>query len=261
MLDWFYSFSNAQVGATVVASGLSVTTFIPYVVRRYFNVHPSENVAKGADESVKIAISITILLLAFCLVRMQGDHRSTEDLVTREATVMLKLDRAYRTYGGEAATAMHQDLVQYANLVVNDEWKLLSKGESSEAAQVVLDALGRDSKKLDPQTPAQLVARSEIIQSFNQLSDLHDARVNAGRLKLPNLYWYAIACALVVFTVSSWFISPPSKLLIYVGVVTCGLSLLLSMLIATSGIFVGESAVTAEPLIKAIQSLGKNWPK
>lgn len=260
MLDWFYSFTNLQIGATVFVSGLSVTTLAPYVVRRLFNLEPSDDVAKGAEESLKILISLIMLLLAFCLVRMQGDHRSAEDLVSREAAVMLKLDRSYKAFGGEVGSKLHGDLVQYANAVVNDEWKLLAKGESLEAAEVLLDGMGRESKQLDPQTPAQLVARSEVIQSFNQLSDLHDARISASRLKLPTYYWNAIVSALVFFTLFGWLHGPRSKQMAFVGGVTCGLCLLLTMLIATSGIFSGESAVTSEPIQKAIKSLEKNAP-
>jgi hypothetical protein len=186
---------------------------------------------------------------------MQGDHRGTEDLVAREGAVMLKLDRGYEAFGGAAGPKMQAGLLAYAKLVVSEEWPLLEQGGRGEKASAELAQLALQSKALNPETPAQQVARSEIIQSFNQLSDLREARISASRLKLPTYYWYALVCSLTFFTVFAWFQSPLPKLLSYVGGVTCGLGLLLTILIATAGIYAGESAVTPEPIQSAIEQM------
>jgi hypothetical protein len=113
------------------------------------------------------------------------------------------------------------------------------------------------SKQLNPETPAQQVARSEIIQSFNQLSDLREARISASRLKLPTYYWYALICSFTFFTAFAWLQNPLPKLISYVGGVTCGLGLLLTILIATAGIYSGESAVTSEAIQSAVEQLSQ----
>ena len=255
MLDWFHSHSNLQVGAMILVVGLVLTTIAPYLIRRQYKLDPGEHTAKGAEESFKLFISLTLLLLAFCLVRMQGDHRGTEDLVAREGTVMLKLHRSYEAFGGENSGKLQAGLIKYTKLVVNDEWPLLSDGKRNDKVSEALAFLALESKRLEPQTPAQQVARSEIIQSFNQLSDLREARVSASRLKLPIYYWYAIICSIFFFTIFAWLQSPLPKLLTYVGGVTCGLCLLMTVLIATAGIFSGESAVTPEPIQLALEQM------
>ena len=260
MLDWFHTFSNLQIGAMVLAIGLIVTTVAPYAVRRYYKLDPSEHTAKGAEESFKLFISLTLLLLAFCLVRMQGDHRGVEDLVAREGTILVKLDRSYEAFGGEIGPKLQTDLLKYAKLVVTEEWRVLEQGGRNDKVSELLASLSRESKQLDPETPAQQVARSEIIQSFNQLADLREARVAASRLKLPGYYWFAIIVSICFFTVFAWFQSPLPKLLTYVGGVTCGLCLLMTVLIATAGIYVGESAVTSEPIQLAISQMNKSAP-
>lgn len=260
MLEWFHSHSNLQIGALVLISGLIVTTLAPFAVRRYWKLDPSEHIAKGAEESFKLFISLTLLLLAFCLVRMQGDHRGTEDLVAREGTVIMKLGRAYDSFGGSVSEPLQAGLLQYAKLVVSDEWPLLEKGGRSKKVNEVLAGLAVQSKQLNPETPAQQVARSEIIQSFNQLSDLREARISASRLRLPTYYWYALICSFTFFTAFAWLQNPLPKLITYVGGVTCGLGLLLTILIATAGIYDGESAVTSEPIQSAIEQMTKADP-
>ena len=260
MLDWFHTLTNLQIGAVVLAMGLLTTTIAPVVVRHFAHLNPNEHTAKGAEESFKLFISLTLLLLAFCLVRMQADHRGTEDLVAREGTVLLKLDRAYEAFGGEKGQSLRVTLRDYASSVVSEEWPLLESGGRSDHATAALATLSRESKDMEPQTAAQQVARSEAIQSFNQLSDLREARIAASRLKLPTYYWYAIIGSLAFFTVFGWLQNPLHKLGVYVGGVTCGLGLLLTLLISTAGIYVGESAVTSEPIADALRQMVKLPP-
>ena len=142
-------------------------------------------------------------------------------------------------------------------LVIKEEWPLLSKGERGSKTGAAMVALSQESRQLEPKTPSQQVARSEMLATFTQLSDLREARLSASRLSLPDYYWYAIACSMTLFMVFAWFQSPLPKLLAYVGGVTCGIALLLTLLISTAGIFVGASAVTSQPLERALAEITK----
>lgn len=256
MLSWFHSFSDLQIGAMLLFTGLSVSTVIPLLVRRHFKVVLDEQFAKGAEEAFKLFISLSLLLLAFCLVRAQGDYRGAEDIVAREGTVMLKLDRAYESFATEDTDALRQVLRSYAEHLIKDEWPVLSQGERASSASEDLRVLSTVSKQLEPQTPEQQVARSEMIQSVNQLNDLREARVSAGVFKLPTFYWYAICTALFFLTVFGWLQSPLSKMVTYVGGVTCGVCLMLTVLISTSGIFAGQHSVSSEPIRSALAQMG-----
>lgn len=129
MLAWFHSFNNLQIGAMLLAVGLSLTTVAPFLVRRKLNIDINEHFAKGAEEAFKLFISLSLLLLAFCLVRAQGDYRGAEDIVSRESTVMLKLDRAYQAFDSEDTDVLRQVLRAYAGHLVDEEWPLLAKSE------------------------------------------------------------------------------------------------------------------------------------
>ncbi len=229
-------------------------------IRKIFKITPGDPMAKGAEESFKVMISLSLLLMAFCLVRTQGDHRSVEDLVSREAAVILKLDRAYTGFGGEDGAKLEQLLMLYSKSVVKTEWKLLEAGGRSDEVSAILAALSGASKSLEPKNAPQQIARAEILSAFTQLSDLREARLSASRLALPTYLWQAICLSVMCAVVLGWFQTPLPKLVFYVGGVSMALSLLATILISTSGIFVGESAVTPEPIEKAIPLLGKSWP-
>jgi hypothetical protein len=256
MLAWLYTFSNLQIGGMLLFTGLSVTTVIPTLVRRRFKINIDENLSRGAEESFKLFISLSLLLLAFCMVRAQGDYRGAEDIVSREATVMLKMDRAYESFATEDTDAMRLVLRTYAEHLVKDEWPMLAQGERASTASEDLHLISTISKQLEPQTPEQQVARSEIIQSVNQLNDLREARISASLVKLPMFYWYAIFTALFFLTLFGWLQNPLSKMVTWVGGVTCGVSLMLTVLISTSGIFAGQHSVSPEPIRNALIQMG-----
>ena len=257
MLAWFHTFSNLQIGAMLIFTGLSATTVIPLLVRHRLKINIDDNLSRGAEESFKLFISLSLLLLAFCLVRAQGDYRGAEDIVSREATVMLKMDRAYESFATDDTDAMRLVLRTYAEHLVNDEWPVLAQGERASTASEDLRVISTISKQLEPQTAEQQVARSEIIQSVNQLNDLREARISASVVKVPTFYWYAIFTALFFLMFFGWLQNPLSKMVTWVGGVTCGVSLMLTVLISTSGIFAGQHAVSADPIRNALIPMGK----
>jgi hypothetical protein len=257
LLSFFHTLSNAQLFMLLLVVGLTMSTIAPYLVRRYAKWEPSEPLAKGAEESFKVLISLCLLLLAFCLVRAQGDHRSVEDLVSREATVLIKLDRAYGGFNTPEADKLRGQLKRYASEVVSSEWKLMPQGERSEKASDSLAALSAGTRSLDPTNAPQQIARAEILSAFTQLSDLREARLSASRVELPGYLWQAIATAVGLLTILAWFQAPLKKMLAYCGGVTCALTVLLTVLISTAGIFEGENAVTAAPIAKAVAVMGK----
>jgi hypothetical protein len=153
MLAWFHTFSNLQIGAMLLFTGLSVTTVIPSLLRHRFKIKVEDNMSRGAEESFKLFISLSLLLLAFCMVRAMGDYRGAEDIVSREATVMLKMDRAYESFGTDDTDAMRLVLRTYADHLINDEWPVLAKGERASTASEDLRVISTISKQLEPQTP------------------------------------------------------------------------------------------------------------
>lgn len=188
--------------------GLLLSTAIPCYIRWKYKLNPDEHLAKGAEEGFKLFTSITLLLIAFSLVRVQGDHRNVEDLVSREAALMFKLNRSLASFGGAHSVELQGDLKNYANAVVDDEWPLMAKNGRSEEASNVLTDLTQGIRLLDPKNPVQQMARAEIVTTLNQLSDVREARISASRLKLPSYFMGCSSC-ISKFVDCIWVVSKP----------------------------------------------------
>ncbi|MBU3617581.1 DUF4239 domain-containing protein [Polynucleobacter sp. JS-Polo-80-F4] len=256
MINYLHTLPNVVIGLSIMCVGLLLSTAIPFYIRWKYKLNPDEHLAKGAEEGFKLFTSITLLLIAFSLVRVQGDHRNVEDLVSREAALMFKLNRSLAAFGGANAAELQGDLKSYANAVVDDEWPLMAKNERSEEASNYLTDLTQGIRLLDPRNPVQQMARAEVVTTLSQLSDVREARLSAARLQLPNYLWDALAISVALLIVFGWLQNPLPKMVAYVGGVTIGVSVLFTLVIALEGLFVGESKVTPEAIVHILPSLG-----
>lgn len=252
MLNWLHTLSNIQIGLFLLLAGLCITTFIPALVRWQFKIEPTEPVAKGVEESFRIFTTINLLLLAFCLVRVQGDHRSAEDLSAREGTLMIKAAKAMGTMGTEDSIKLRSLLKTYGRSVVDSEWPLLAQQQRSPETETLLRSLLLDSKQLQGTNQAQELARLEVNSTIVQLSDLREARISVAKLNLPIFLWTAVSSSLLLLMFFGWFQTPLQKMLFWVGGVTAGVALLMTLLISLESPFNGENRVSPEPIENAI---------
>jgi hypothetical protein len=255
-MEWLYKLEIYQIIFTLAGGGLLVTAVIPALIRWKFKLDPSESFGKGADDAFKLIISITLLLTAFSLVRVQGDHRNAEDLVTREAALVFKLNRALHGYGGQEAAELRVDLLAYAKAIVEDEWPLLETQQRSEVASVLLADMTKGIRMLDPKNMVQQIARGEVISTISQLSDIREARMATTQLGLPSYLRNSLLFAIVVLIVMSWVQTPLLKMVAAVSGVTMGISILMTLLISLENIYKGDSRVTAEPIERILPSIG-----
>jgi hypothetical protein len=245
MIDWLQTLPNITLGILIMSTAFSVSTVIPILVRYHFKLdYNDESLAKGAEEGFKLVTTVTLLLLAFCLVRAQENHRNVEDLVARESTIIYKLHREFAIFGGNEAAILQAKTRRYATSEINDEWALLAKGMRSSKTSALLADLSDGSRQLIPETRSQQFAQSEILATLMQIADVREARLSASHLSLPVYYWQAITCAILLLIIVGWFQHPLPKLAIYVGGVVLGVSLILTLLIAVDGIFTGQNRVT-----------------
>lgn len=256
MIDFLHSLPNVVIGLIFIFVGLTISTAIPLYVRWKYNLNPGEHLAKGAEEGFKLFTSITLLLIAFSMVRVQGDHRNVEDLVSREAALMFKLNRSLAAFSGGHSAELQGDLKDYAKSIVSDEWPLMAKGERSEESSNLLIDLTQGIRLLDPKNPVQQMARAEIVTTLNQLTDVREARLSASRLKLPTYLLQALMASIILLIGFGWLQNPLPKMVAYVGGVTIGVSVLLTFVIALEGLFVGESQVKPDAIVFVIPDLG-----
>ncbi len=252
MISFLINLPDIQLFVVIMASSLLLTTIIPYFIRFKFKLNPSEDMAKGADDAFRLVCSMALVVCVFSLLRVQGDHRNAEDFVTKEASLIHKLDGAYSSFGGPEAEELRGDLISYVKSVAKDEWPLLEVGKESETTANLVADLTQGSRLLIPKNAIQQMARVEINVSLNQLVDVRHARLTAGKIHLPEFLVLAIVLIVGLLVVLGWFLNPIKRMLFFVGGTTLGFALLCTLLIQFGEVYIGYNKVTPDEILKAI---------
>lgn len=250
MMSYLQSLPGSVLALYIISAGLFVSTVIPCLVRWKLDLHPNEYFGKGAFDAFKLITSMALLVFAFSLVRVQGDHRNAEDLVAKEAALALKMESALTAFGGPDATELRADLKKYIESVTVDEWPQMQKGQGSDKTGNLLTDLSQGIRLLTPANAVQQMARVEIGVTLNQLTDVRQARLAAAKVSLPGYLWQALVVSVMLLIILGWFQTPLARMIPYVGGVTIGFALLFVLLIQSGGIFVGENQVKSDDLLK-----------
>lgn len=253
MLQYLQELPDPVLWSGVLLCALTMSTLLPALIRWKLNWHPGETLGKGAFDAFKLVTPMALLIFAFSLVRVQGDHRNVEDLVTKEAALVLKLDGALESFGDDLSADLREDLKNYVYSVTADEWPLMQKRQGSEDTAMLLIELTQGIRLLTPENAAQQMSRVEVNLTLSQLTDIRQARLAATKVEFPGYLAQALAASMIMLTVLGWFQTPLPRMVIYVGGVTVGFSLLFVLLVQSSGIFVGENRVTSTEFVKTTQ--------
>lgn len=86
-----------------------------------------------------------------------------------------------------------QELVRsYAKVVVNEEWPLMEKGETSPKALDLLDELRAELQNFEPSTPAQQILYGQGLERMRELADARRERLLEAELGLPLILWVVL---------------------------------------------------------------------
>jgi hypothetical protein len=257
MANWLHTLSNYQIGFLFIFSFLSVSMIIPALIRYKFKLDPRDSIGAGADESYKMFITLVLVMIGFSLVQLQGDHKNVEDLVSREATLNLKISSLLTRFESDDAIQAKTSLAKYVQSIVDDEWPELQNDRGSDSTAAKLKELTKAISKLNPQSNEQDTIKSDIDATLTQVVDIRDARIATTRLYLQTYLWGSLSCFLAVMIFFGWFINPLSRMVFFVGGVTLGISMLISLIFILEDLYRGESALLPTPYLEIIPIITK----
>ena len=92
-----------------------------------------------------------------------------------------------------------QDLARsYAQVVVNEEWPLMKRGEASPKAWAILDEIRASIQELDPNTDTQRVLYDQGLQRVHDLADARRDRLLYTEEGLPAILWVVLGVGAVI---------------------------------------------------------------
>jgi hypothetical protein len=226
------------------------------LVQRYFptSLH---HLSFAAAEPIWAILGVTYgLLLAFLVVTLWSDLQGAQTTVQDEANDLVNLYQL--TYGlpGEAAPAeLRREIFSYARLLVDDEWPVLGRHESSPRADLAIDALWRSYLRLDTMLMKTNTSYEESLSLLTELQSARNRRINAARNLVPTVLWVVLLGGVALMIVTIWFTGPEDLRthLMMAAVLGISLASILFLIRAFNNPFQGEVRVNADPIERAVE--------
>ena len=156
----------------------------PYTKRREHN-----DVAGFVFAGIGVMYGV---LLAFVVIAASDSLNSGRNITYNEANQLANVYWLSRGLPQPQQAAIQGLAVDYAHTVVDTEWPLMAKDESSGQAQLLLDRMRDDVLGFTPRTLQQQVVYEEAVTSVNDLSAARRDRLVAMRETIPEPVWIVL---------------------------------------------------------------------
>ena len=185
----------------VVAICVAIAVALTYLVRRrvQYAVLQANNEFAGFMYSM-IGLVYGVYL-AFTIIAVWEQFSAAEEMATAEATHLSELWRDAQVMRPEDRTAIQQQLLNYANSVVRDEWPMMSSDHSpASQTNAIYEDLWRKyyAVQLEAGNSVQNAFYQEMIRRLNDLGLLRRRRLLAAQSELPPLMWVLLVAGGVV---------------------------------------------------------------
>ena len=255
-LDWIYSnptwlWGGIMVGTFVAAACAGLAIFHRMV---HLEVRRAHNDLAGF--TVAIISVVYAVLLAFIAIATWESFTSAGEIVEREADYVGSVYRDTQGLPLAMGQGIRDDLRQYVDVVINDEWPLQRQGKTPEQGWVPLHKLHTAIVTMHPQNLGEAVIEGELLRTLNQLYMARNSRLSAIQGHIPPVIWWIIFLGGAITTGYTYlfgFESFPLHL-VMTAAVAAMLALVVVLIVALDWPFRGEISVAPDAFVETQQS-------
>jgi len=130
------------------------------------------------------------VLLAYTVVVAWERYSEAERIVMRETTSLSQVWRDSQVFPAADREGVHQDLIDYATSVLQDEWPTMAAtGEANPKTVQIYEQLWERSYRLQPVTKSQEAFLRELLSRMNELGSTRRLRILYSRMQVPSVLW------------------------------------------------------------------------
>ncbi|MBX9568326.1 MAG: DUF4239 domain-containing protein [Candidatus Obscuribacterales bacterium] len=186
---------------TIITIGLSVMGLL--VVRHYVRSKLLKMHHDVADPLLSVVGTLFAVLLGFMVANSMTRFEEARVTAQSEASAVGNIFRAAAGLPDKNRTVIQHACEQYVDLVINEEWPVLSKKHTSDKAWKAYDEIWMDCVKFVPSNDGETNMQSAIMGYLGVLGDARRMRVGALHNGLPPVLWFVLfagGTATIAFT-------------------------------------------------------------
>jgi Ca2+/Na+ antiporter len=173
-----------------VAGLILVQRYVPIELRKQHN-----DVAGFIYAVVGIAFAV---LLGLVVVAVWEQYQTARDTTEREADELAELFWLGQRLHPAEGRRLQELTRSYARVVVDEEWPLMARGESSPRAWALIDEIRLTVQNLNPDTEAGQVLYEQGFERVHDLADARRDRLVEAEQGIPGILWVVLVTGAII---------------------------------------------------------------
>jgi hypothetical protein len=180
-----------EVGAIVVAVSIGVAALL-YFLQRSVPHHIRSEHNEVAGFVYAVLGVLYAALLAFVVVDEWESMEAANKNTFEEANELGSLYWNSRALPPDQGRALEKTTRDYATVVINSEWSLMVKGQSSPQATNLVYAMRDEINALPTDNPKQEAIYEQSLDHVNALAAARRERINESSESVPSVMWVVL---------------------------------------------------------------------
>lgn len=245
--DYFYSLPSSKLLTVILVVTIAIVVIFfcifKYVTRNWCGINSEANTTVGTYLSL-IGVPIGIIL-SFIVATAWGFYADAQVKQTEEARSLLLLYDIVDSMSVPGTREILDDIEEYTQGIIENEFPLMQRGESSQEGLEQLLAIGKAIMALDPETNADSTLYGEAIDVYKRLVDDRVVRYGYVVYGLQPELWWVLVLGVVLIVFLSFFLYCESKTMHCIGVCVAavGLSSLLFLAVSLNYPYRGDFGI------------------
>jgi len=245
------------LGVVVIGSAVILSVAGVLIVRRHIPHHKLKIHNDVAGPIFATLGVVYAVLLAFVVVIVWEDFDRSRSHIQHEANCLVGLYRDAEGFSPDFKNQVRGLLNNYAETVVNEEWKTMARGELSPAVGAIMRNMWLVYSNYVPRTEGEKTFFDESVRKLNDLSELRGSRLMDAKTGVHPLLWFVLIVGGTV-TIMFTFLFGAENLSAQLAMTTLLavlISLILFTILAMDFPFTGGVSISPEPFTQ----IRANW--
>jgi hypothetical protein len=162
----------------------AVQALVPHGIRREHN-----DVAGFVYAVLGVLYAV---MLGFVVVNEWESLEAVKSNIFNETNELGSLYWNARALPPDQGRALEKTTKDYANVVIDDEWEMMDRGQSSAEATQLVYTMRDEINALPTATPKQQEIYQQSLEHVNNLAAARRARINESSESVPDILWVVL---------------------------------------------------------------------
>lgn len=192
----------------ILATALSVVGML--IVRRRVGFEKLVSHHEVAGHLLSVIGTLYAVLLGFVVVDAMQHQQDLRVIVDSEATHLCNIFLASEGLPEKMRSSVRTHCKNYAQIVIDDEWPLLSKGGYSPEAFNNTWGLWKEISTFDPKTPREEAIQQQLISEICQVTESRRTRLVSAAHGVAPVMWVVLIVGGIFTLIFTYFFAVES---------------------------------------------------